>query len=169
MTTRKTQKTIPKAQSKQVAAKQQLISKPKKKPTRKRKPTPASWVKGQSGNPKGRAKKGNTWTDIINEIMEAKSINVVMNITDESGTLSRKETKINAVGSQRNIRQLIAVQMVKQALEGDNTAQKTLIEHEVGRAMQMNVNANLTPEELPTLKKGEDPIAVLLAKFTKGQ
>jgi len=92
-----------------------------------------------------------------------------MNITDESGTLSRKETKINAVGSQRNIRQLIAVQMVKQALEGDNTAQKTLIEHEVGRAMQMNVNANLTPEELPTLKKGEDPIAVLLAKFTKGQ
>jgi hypothetical protein len=33
----------------------------------KRKPPKSSWKKGQSGNPKGRAKKGETFSDIIRE------------------------------------------------------------------------------------------------------
>ena len=38
------------------------------KPTAKRKPTPASWRKGQSGNPKGAPKRGESWAEIWKRI-----------------------------------------------------------------------------------------------------
>jgi hypothetical protein len=173
-------KTKPKAQSKQAAEKVDEVLHPKKtvkqsKNTPKKRPpkrpaTSGSWIKGQSGNPNGRPRKGNAWTDIINEIMEAREVNVKYKTLNAEGQPVERAMKVAAVGSQRNIRQLLAVNMIHKALEeGDVGTMKTLIEHEVGKAMQMNVNANLTPDELPELKKGEDPIAVLLAKFTQRQ
>ena len=186
VTTRKTTKPKPKAQSKVAASKRKAAQKPaakkqtvkhpknspkktppKKKAPPRRKATSGSWVKGQSGNPGGRPKKGNAWTDIFNEVMEAKSAHVVMNTPDAEGKLKRTEININAVGTKRNIRQLVALKIVDQALKGDTTAQKIIIEHEVGRPMQMNVNANMTPDDLPDLKKGEDPIAKLLEQFSQ--
>jgi hypothetical protein len=175
MTTRKTKsqsqaaaEKLDDALNQKSAAKQQKSTKPppQKKPTARRKPTPASWVKGQSGNPKGRPKKGNAWADIINQMMESKGVTVTYTRKDADGNPVKETIDINA--GRLSIRQVMAANMLKQALEGDNATVKTLIEHEVGRAMQMNMNANLTPEDLPNLKKGDDPIAILLAKFAKG-
>jgi len=33
-----------------------------------------NWVKGVSGNPKGKPKKGETFTDILNKVMREKSV-----------------------------------------------------------------------------------------------
>ena len=43
-------------------------SKKTAKPKAKRKATPASWKKGQSGNPNGRPKDGESWAGIVKEI-----------------------------------------------------------------------------------------------------
>jgi len=48
------------------AAKSKSTAKPK--PKTKRKATPASWKKGQSGNPKGRPKDGESWAGIIRAV-----------------------------------------------------------------------------------------------------
>jgi len=41
-----------------------------KKTERKQKKRPQEWEKGQSGNPNGRPKRGETWADIINRVSE---------------------------------------------------------------------------------------------------
>lgn len=38
------------------------------KSTAKRKPTPASWRKGQSGNPKGAPKRGESWAEVVTRV-----------------------------------------------------------------------------------------------------
>jgi len=140
----------------------------KQENNRKRKPTPSAWVKGQSGNLAGRPKKGNAWTDIINEVMEAKAVNVKYKTLDFEGKAIVKELKLDAVGTHRNIRQLLAVELVSRAMDGDISATKTLIEHEVGKAVQTSLNANFNPDDLPEIKEGEDPLEWLLARFAKG-
>jgi len=175
MPARKNTNSKPKAQSKQAAEKQEAALKPQaakqsKNTPRKRSPTSGSWVKGQSGNPKGRAKKGNAWADIIREVMEAKSVFVRYDTLDHEGKLKKVDIKLNAVGRQRNIRQLIVANMIEKALTaGDTTSLKLLMEHEVGKPPVLNMNANMTPEDLPDLKKGEDPVAALLARFAQKQ
>ena len=42
----------------------------KSKGTAKRKATPASWKKGQSGNPKGAPRRGESWAEIIKRVGE---------------------------------------------------------------------------------------------------
>lgn len=177
--TRKNSK--PEAQSKQAEKKRKAAQKPKpakqggkqgeskppKKDTSKHR-NRHSWAKGQSGNPDGRPKKGNAWTDIINEMMEAKDVHVSYDTLDASGNKIRKEMQFAAVGTKRNIRQLLALTMMKKALDGEASFMKMLMEHEVGKAPVLNLNANMTPEDLPELKEGDDPIAALLARFTQG-
>jgi len=75
---------------------------------------------GQSGNPKGRAKKGTAVADILRAVGEAKHTAV-----DKDGS-SRDITKIQAV----------IERIYMAALAGDMAASKLILEYEMGKPRQ---------------------------------
>jgi len=75
---------------------------------------------GQSGNPKGRAKKGTAVADILRAVGEAK-----YRAVDKDGS-SRDITKIQAV----------IERIYMAALAGDMAASKLILEYEMGKPRQ---------------------------------
>ena len=96
------------------------------------------WKPGQSGNPNGRPPKGDAWSDIYNEILDSKEIDLeITNINDKG---EEKTKKINLT-SKRKMRYALGVALLKEGLKGNVTAIKELSDRTVGRAVQkVNIN-----------------------------
>jgi hypothetical protein len=81
---------------------------------------------GQSGNPNGRPKKGDSWADILNEAMDE---------------LIESEDFQNKVSCKKAIAKVLA----KRALKGDVKAIETIMERQEGKAKQtVDNNTNFT-------------------------
>lgn len=105
-------------------------------------PNPENQFKpGQSGNPNGRPRSGNSWKDIIDNAISLKT---------EKG-ISKKEAII-----------LILTEM---ALDGDLKAMEMLMDRTEGKAKQLTENRDLTLEENPVYQQ----LRSITEKFKEGK
>lgn len=79
------------------------------------------FVKGSTGNPLGRPKRGETWAEIIADVLEGQDGH-----------------------SKRTIREAIVRKAVEMAMEGDHRARAWLADRESGTARQ---SVHITPRE----------------------
>ncbi len=87
------------------------------------------WKKGQSGNPKGRPKKGNAWADIANELLNSNEINIKMKMTDGS-------TKRLNIEADKSFRHAVIIGQIKQAMDGNVQAAKELADRTEGKSKE---------------------------------
>ena len=73
------------------------------KTSAKRKPTPASWKPGQSGNPKGAPKRGQSWAEVIRDIGEMTP--------DEARALSEKIFAEVRLGNEITLKQAVVMRV----------------------------------------------------------
>jgi hypothetical protein len=109
------------------------------KSRRKKQPTPASWKRGQSGNPKGTPKKAWRWAQVLREAAE------------------------NLGKDGREYKVAIAEALIKEALKGNVTAIKEFADRVDGRSRQ-SVEL-LTPEREPI--DPHSLVAFRIRKFLK--
>ena len=93
----------------------------------------APWKPGQSGNPNGRPKKENTYSDTLREILESKSIKIKYTYTDKNGDTQIKHVQVT---SDKNMYHGIAAAQISEALAGNVQAQKEIIDRIQGKAPQ---------------------------------
>ena len=88
---------------------------------------------GVSGNPKGRPKKSETYSDTLRAILEAKSINIKYTYTDKNG-----DTQIEhvAVTSDNNMYYGVAAALIREALAGSVAAQREIADRVQGKPPQ---------------------------------
>jgi len=87
--------------------------------------------KGESGNPKGRPKKGTTWKDVITRLTNQARI-------DESD--EKKQKKL--------VKELIIKKQIELAMAGDKHATKFLAEREEGMPRQSIDYTEHDPDEV---------------------
>lgn len=91
--------------------------------------TGKGWKPGQSGNPKGRPKKGEAWADVANDLLDSKEINIKMKMTDGS-------TKRLNIEADKSFRHAVIIGQIKQAMDGNVQAAKELADRTEGRSKE---------------------------------
>ena len=92
------------------------------------------WKSGQSGNPHGRPKKGETLTELMNQLLDKEKVNV------ESKNGRKK--KISA-------REAIVRSVIQLAIKGDQAAQKLVWSYSDGMPREkISMEIESTPSEL---------------------
>ena len=84
--------------------------------------------KGVSGNPNGRPKKENTYSDTLKDILSAQKVDVEL-------TINGKKKKFH-ITSNKNIYYGIASAQIKEALNGDTRSAKEIIDRVQGKSHQ---------------------------------
>ncbi len=92
--------------------------------------TGAGWLPGESGNPKGRPKKGNAWADVIAEVMDQVAEDITGKPKDR----------------QRTVRQAVVHRIASLAIGGDVRASQWLADREIGYPRQ-SVEINNQPKD----------------------
>ena len=100
---------------------------------------------GESGNPLGRRKKGNAWSDIINEMVDANEVSIT--ITDSKGKKNIMQLEVDTNG--KTIRHVIIFSWIRKAMSGNISACKALADYTVGRPVQLT---QLTGEDNEDIK-----------------
>ena len=72
------------------------------------------WEKGQSGNPKGRPKKGSSWSDVANQLLDASELDI--NLTLPNGKQHQITCKIE---DGNTIRHAVVGALIVEALKGN--------------------------------------------------
>ena len=104
---------------------------PSEKKTAKKNGPGKPFVKGESGNPRGRPKKGTTWKDVITRATNQLRI-------DEKDERKRK----------KRVKELIIRRQIELALAGDKHATKFLAEREEGMPRQSIDYTEHEPDEV---------------------
>ena len=121
---------------------------PTKKPTKSLKPvkqvsnrhTKTTWVKGQSGNPNGRPKKGKTWSEIANDLLDSNEIMIVYSTSKDIKDLHLK------VDKNKTIRHAIVSALINEAMSGNIQAIKELYDRTEGKpAQKLEIEETLLP------------------------
>ena len=99
---------------------------PKQKENRKH--LSPQWKKGQSGNPNGRPKKENSYSDTLRTLLDGQEISVKWIVNGK-----KKELKVT---SDKNLYYGIASAQIMEALEGNVQAQKEIVDRIQGKAQQ---------------------------------
>lgn len=87
------------------------------------------WKKGQSGNPKGRPKKGEAWADVANELLDSSAIDITM--TTGSGKLKRFNLEAD-----KSFRHAVIVGQISAAMKGNVQAAKELADRTEGKSRE---------------------------------
>jgi hypothetical protein len=91
------------------------------------------WKKGQSGNPKGRAKKDMVISDAAREILAGTGIELTITTTDFFGLEKTKTLKVTA---DKNLAYGIAAIAIEEALKGNMKAFKEIADRVQGKPHQ---------------------------------
>lgn len=102
-------------------------------------PPPATgkhlWRKGQSGNPAGRKKKGNTFNDVLETMLNSKAVSVVITLPDGS-------TKTLSIKADAKLRHALSARLIMAGLSGDISAIREINDRLYGKPVQQ-VNAKV--------------------------
>ena len=94
----------------------------------------STWFRpGQSGNPNGRPKKADTFSDIARTLLSAKEIHIEYSYP-KAGKLINSKLNIT---SDNTINHSLVAALVKEGMDGNVNAIKELIDRTEGRALQM--------------------------------
>ena len=93
------------------------------------------FVKGQSGNPKGRPKKGEAWADVANDLLNSKEIDITMKTAD--GKIKRLNLE-----SDKTLRHAVIIGQINSAMAGNVQAAKELADRTEGRAKEFREVTN---------------------------
>lgn len=103
------------------------------------------WAKGESGNPDGKKKGTRNYATIYRESLE---------LLAEAGDLPADMVEV-----------LMTVQQMQRALRGDTKAYDTLHDRKFGKAVQTNINKDISDTELDESQMAD--LDSMLAKFVK--
>ena len=96
--------------------------------------TGKGWVKGKSGNPKGRPKKGSTWSEVANQLLDATELHITLIIKEKGVT---KTVPIDCVVEEGyTIRQAVVSALIVESLKGNIQAIRELADRTEGRPAQ---------------------------------
>ena len=93
--------------------------------------TGKGWVKGKSGNPSGRPKKGSSWSDVANQLLDASELDI--NLTLPNGKQHQITCKIE---DGNTIRHAVVGALIVEALKGNIQAIRELADRTEGRPAQ---------------------------------
>lgn len=96
------------------------------------KPRGKPFEPGQSGNPHGRPRKQDEWSDIINQYLDAKEINLETIIVDPNGVEHSKKFTIKS--KSESLRHELIFRVIHRALAGDPKSVNMLIDRTIGKA-----------------------------------
>ena len=91
--------------------------------------------KGQSGNPKGRPKKGEAWADVANDLLNSKEIDITMKTAD--GKIKRLNLE-----SDKTLRHAVIIGQINSAMAGNVQAAKEVADRTEGRAKEFREVTN---------------------------
>ena len=93
--------------------------------------------KGQSGNPKGRPKKGEAWADVANELLNSKEIDITIKTSD--GKVKRFNLEAD-----KSFRHAVIVGQISEAMKGNVQAARELADRTEGKPKQEREITNKT-------------------------
>ncbi len=91
--------------------------------------TGKGWKPGQSGNPKGRPKKGEAWADVANDLLDSNEIDITMKTTNG------KVRKLN-LETDKSFRHAVIIGQIKQAMDGNVQAARELADRTEGKSRE---------------------------------
>ena len=91
--------------------------------------TGKGWKPGQSGNPKGRPKKGEAWADVANDLLDSNEIDITMKTTN------CKVRKLN-LETDKSFRHAVIIGQIKQAMDGNVQAARELADRTEGKSRE---------------------------------
>lgn len=91
-----------------------------------------AWKKGQSGNPKGRPKKGKAFSDIARQLLSAKKIDIRFTVPING----EFKTKRLYVDSDKSVYHGLVGVLISEGLKGNVQAIKELIDRAEGKARE---------------------------------
>jgi len=126
------------------------------------------WLKGKSGNPAGRAPNRKAISEAMREIIEGKSISMVIKY-EEDGEEEKTE-KIKVVGN-KNFAYGVAAMVISKAIKGDVHAARELIDRMEGKPTNdVKVEANVSGIDTSKLTIEEKKqLAVLLSRVSASE
>ena len=87
------------------------------------------WKKGQSGNPKGRPKKGEAWADVANQLLDSNEIDITMK-------MSNGKVKNLNLEADKSFRHAVIIGQIKQAMDGNVQAARELADRTEGKSRE---------------------------------
>ena len=97
---------------------------------------PHAWKKGQSGNPKGRPRKGKTFTETLRSLMIANKLNLKIT-TKRPG--EKVEIQTFDIEADQNMYYALSMTLIHKSLEGDVQAINTIFDRLEGKPLQTNL------------------------------
>ena len=85
--------------------------------------------KGQSGNPKGRPKKGEAWADVANQLLDSNEIDITMK-------MSNGKIKNLNLEADKSFRHAVIIGQIKQAMDGNVQAARELADRTEGKSRE---------------------------------
>ena len=99
------------------------------------------WKKGQSGNPKGRPKKGSTWSEVANQLLDAQALDIRLTLPN-----GKKHEITCSIEDGNTIRHAVVGALVVEALKGNIPAIRELADRTEGKpAQKLEVEQNILP------------------------
>lgn len=91
--------------------------------------TGKGWKPGQSGNPKGRPKKGEAWADVANQLLDSNEIDITMK-------MSNGKVKNLNLEADKSFRHAVIIGQIKQAMDGNVQAARELADRTEGKSRE---------------------------------
>ena len=103
--------------------------------------TGKGWVKGKSGNPSGRPKKGSSWSDVANQLLDATELDISLTLPNGK----KHQITCNIEGG-NTIRHAVVGALIVEALKGNIQAIRELADRTEGKPAQ---KAEVEIKDLP--------------------
>jgi len=126
-----------------------------------------SWIKGKSGNPNGRPAKRKAISEAMREIIEGKSISMVVKYEEND---EERTEKIKVSGN-KNFAYGVAAMVISKAIKGDVHAARELIDRMEGKPTNdVKLDANVSGIDTSKLTLVEKKqLATLLGRVSASE
>lgn len=124
------------------------------------------FLPGGVGNPAGRPKKTNAWSDVYNSILDSDKVEITLRSVDKQGGMVIKKiilrTELDDGRQAPTIRYALACAVVAEGLKGNIKAIQELADRTVGKSVQSIILNENKPEETPLTDEQKSKIAAML-------